>query len=96
MLQTFQTQCEYSNPVALSETDYEYQLENCTTTIDDPRYDAYEVQINGTTTPFWVSKITSTSDVVLAALFLWLILPLIVLGIFRLVFRKKVVIEKNQ
>ena len=95
MLQTFQTQCEFSNPVGLSEMDYEYQLENCTTTIDDPRFEAYEVQINGTTTPFWYSKIISPSNVIFSAIFLIVGLTLFVLSIFRFVFKKKVVIEKN-
>ena len=91
-----QTNCEFLNPVNLGTSempDFEYQNQICSTTKN--YFQEYEVQLNGTTTPFIFSSIWSGPEIVVIV-FLFVISIFYLMGsVLKFVAKKKITIQRK-
>lgn len=91
-----QTNCEFLNPVNLGTPempDFEYQNQVCSTTKN--YFQEYEVQMNGTTTPFIFSSVWSGPEIVLLVFALLFGIFYLTGSILNFVGKKKIMIQRK-
>jgi hypothetical protein len=89
--------CEYQNPInlgTLEMPDFEFQNQVCSST--NNYFQEYQVEINGTTTPFIFSNVWSGPAITLITFAFVMMIFVIFISIFSFVARKKISIQRKQ